>query len=284
MNRFFMTTFAVLSAGLAHAAVSGGHAPVTNATPACTTSPCANTADAQSRGDMLEREGKNVLDKIRQSADDRTRWKTVLYSEGTSTSELELTIVKSADFKMRLDPKAGTLSFSTATSLDTFAIHDRRSRVDPCPSYNIRIVEASPAHALIRHVCPKKEYQPGKFYMSNQYFLYDVETGTATSIWLAAASGKETPFPSARPHPTVQPIRGGYMVKWAGDFPGDSPSGKIELRNKYMPQSVSGKRSLVCIDVSDPGAPAVENGMCEGEALEKLASHGAGTGAQGKEG
>jgi hypothetical protein len=241
-------------------------------TPAqCTAPSCGNAAGEMPRGDVLEQKGKAILDEMRQSGDDKARWATVIYSEGTRLSELELTIIKSADFRMRLDPKLGTLAFSTPRSRHTFLIDDPKGREDTCPSYNVRIVEASKAHALIRYVCPKKEYRPGKFYMSNQFFLYDVETGTARSIWHAAAFMKDTPYPAANPKPAVKLISDGYKFDWVGDFPSDSAPSKMEIHNKYVRQPNNGKLALVCVDMSNPKKPAVENEMCEGEELQKAA-------------
>lgn len=221
---------------------------------------------------MLEREGLKQLKAIRQSADDKTRWRTVIYSDGTDEADFELTIIKSADFKIRLDPKLGTISLSSPKSWHVFAIHDPRARVNPCPVYDIRIVEASTSHALIRHVCPKREYRPSKFYMSNWFFLYDVQTGAARSIWGAAEFSKDARYPTANPQPSVQPIDGGYVYHRVGNYPG-SEAGQMKLHNKYMRQTVDGKLALVCIDVSNPKRPAVENEICEGEDLRKVVAH-----------
>ncbi len=239
----------------------------------CTSNPCGNTATGEDPQEQRIREGEALNNKIRDSADDKNRWRTIpLYSDSSKPNELSLPVVKTAGLEMRLDPKLGQLTFSKTGMQQTFLIASPRgTKNSSCPEYSIEVIEASAAHALIRKTCFRAEYAPGRYSMSIEYYLYDAETAVMRNIWRATVSDKKAHMPDAKPTPTLKTLPNGYRFDWSGIQPSDSPPSTTTIHNSYVRNIEKvGEKELLCTNLSAPKGQGIEDEMCEGGILPRV--------------
>jgi hypothetical protein len=236
----------------------------------CTSSPCGNTATGEDPQEQRIREAVVRANKIRDGDDDQKRWETIsLYSDSTKPEKLKMTVVKAAKLEMQLDPKLGHISFSMPGVKQIFSIAsplgDERSI---CPRYSIDVVQASPAHVLLRMSCLKTQYSPGRYHMSVDYYLYDLETAVMRTIWAASVNDKNAHLPDAKPTPSLKIIPNGYRFDWSGVQPSDGKASTTTLHNIYVRSTEkTGKKILLCTNLSAPQGQGVEDEMCEGGIL-----------------
>jgi hypothetical protein len=217
--------------------------------------------------------GEKIIKDVKNSRDDKERWALVTLFSGSGDDEIQsVDLIKSKNFSMTLDPRKGWLTFSTGTNRQSFMIAKPDSGPDElCPNYQVRAIEAASGYAIINKICPKNEYRPGRFYMSNDYYLFVQRSNTLRSIWSAAVTTKAK-FPAPRPEIHVTQINRGYEFKWAGMFPGDGTSRKISISNLYkIETNQKGGVKLVCYDASNRNNLAKEGDMCRGEVLDQIA-------------
>lgn len=239
----------------------------------CTSTPCGNTATGEDPQEQNIREGETLNNKIRDSADDKNRWRTIpLYSDSTKPNDLRLPVVKAAGFEMRLNPKLGQLSFSKAGMQQSFLIASPRgAKNSACPEYSVEVIEASAVHALIRKTCFRAEYTPGHYNMSIEYYLYDMETAVMRNIWRAVVSDKNARMPDAKPTPTLKVLANGYRFDWSGVQPSDSPPSTTVIHNIYTRNMEKNEgKGLLCTNVSAPKGQGIEDEMCEGGILPQV--------------
>lgn len=235
----------------------------------CTSQPCANTVTGEDPQDVLLRKARAEQNKVKTEGPDEARWHIPIYSTSTARPELEMTIVKSAKFSMRLAPAQGYLNLSTPATNHVFKIAEQNAIDNLCPKYNVSIVDASKTHAVIQKSCPRIQYKPGKFFSSVTYYLYDVPTATMRDIWQASAPGSKDPLPLANPVPVMKVTADGYFFDWEGLHSGGSPASPSVVRNKYVRKTENNTPVLICIDMAVQGG-ATEDEMCEGGTLPRV--------------
>lgn len=242
----------------------------------CTKHPCPNTQTGEDPGVVEAREGGKIDAELRQDPNDKERWSSViLFSSSTEKQQLSMPIVMAAKFNIALNPKNGTLTFSSPNVSQSFRISDASSGSDsgtPCKKYQIRVIDAGTDYALIKKTCPKQEYRPQRFYRGSDYYIYDQKTNVMRAIWSASTQlDTSTPFPTAKPEISVKGIRDGYEFSWSGMLPSDNPPKLIKIHNIYKREAdENGKQSLVCYDAKDRQHLIRENEMCESETLERI--------------
>ena len=242
----------------------------------CTAHPCPNTETGEDPALIEVRKGSKIENKIRTGPNDKERWSNlILFSSSTDKKSLHIPIVAAINFDVSLDPKNGSLKFSTSNTFQTFKISEPLAALSPetlCPKYQIEVIDGAPGYALIKKTCPKHEYKPGRFFRSTDYFLYDQKTNTARAIWSAHTQlGTSTPFPAARPEIVIKKIKDGYKFDWAGPFPSDNPPTPMTIHNIYKQEvGKDGKPLLSCYDATNPTRLLKENEMCESFNLERI--------------
>lgn len=241
----------------------------------CAYQPCPNTPTGEDPAVIDMREQERWEKSLQDGSDDIKRWKSIrLYSDTTEADQLKLSIIKSRKFEMQLIPQKGLVRFSAPEMAVAFRIASiPGSKADVCPLYNLKVVEASSEHAVVRKSCPRYEYAPNRFHMDAEYFLFDWRSLTMRSLWFAVSSSKDAPFPDAKPPIKVVPIANGYRFDWAGLFPDDNSPQKIKISNSYIREKRSnGYPVLVCTDLSAAKGEGRENEMCEGRTLDRVDS------------
>jgi hypothetical protein len=228
---------------------------------------CKDLTKQEEPGDKAEREGRSVVESVRNGNDDKARWSLVkLYSDSTDPAELTMPIVKSAGFNMKLDPNKGRLILTGKHGTDMFDIASAKGEVrGDCFEYTVAISEASAKHALIRLHCSPVEYRPNKFRASVNYYLYDVETSMMRAIWRRTASGKDSPAPFAEPDLSLRIVPNGYKFDWIEKRPGLSIKDRGEAHAMYLRKNIDGKLVLTCTDTSSPKGEGFEDGICLAE-------------------
>lgn len=242
----------------------------------CTVHPCPNTQTGEDPGVVEAREGGKIDAELREDPNDKDRWSSViLFSSSTERQQLSMPIVMSAKFDIALNPKRGTLTFSSPSASQSFRISDTSSGSDsrnPCKKYQIRVIEAGMDYALVKKICPKQEYRPQKFYRGSDYYIYDQKTNTMREIWSASTQiDSSSPFPTAKPEISIKKVKEGYEFNWNGMFPSDNPPKSMTIHNIYKREvDEKGRQSLVCYDASDRRHLIKENEMCESASLEQI--------------
>lgn len=238
----------------------------------CTSIPCPNTPSGEDPELIDIREGAQIEKRMRADPDDRRRWSNIIiFADATAKHELTLPIVMKEKFSVTLAPENGALEFSSAMGTHAFRIAaDAGTIGDPCPKYQIRVVEADTDYAIIRKTCPKREYKPGQFYRSNDFYLYDIKSATLRVIWAASSLAMDAPAPIAKPDIRISKLKNGYQFKWSGLFPSSNGISQMTINNIYRHESSSKGITLVCYDVRSPERPLKEGDMCEGEVMEKI--------------
>jgi hypothetical protein len=240
----------------------------------CTSAPCGNTKTGEDPQEQRLREASAQSDAIRAGDDDKRRWSSIrLNSDTTKPERLTMPVVKAAGLEMRLDPKLGRLSFRKPGVEQTFAIaNPLGDKSSVCPEYSIQIIEASPAHALVRMACLQAEYAPGRYHMGVDYYLYDVDAAVMRNIWRAAVTDKKARLPDAKPTPSLKILANGYRFDWSSMQPSDNRPSTTVLHNSYTRSTEkSGAKVLVCTNLSTPKGEGVEDEMCEGGVLSAIA-------------
>lgn len=249
-------------------------APTTAAPTKCTSEPCGNTATGEDPQDVALRKANQARDALAATGTDQERWVFPLFSDTTDPARLQMDVVKSAGFKLRLVPQKGHLVFERPGAVDTFEIAAKDLKGSTCPQYGVSVIAAGASYALIKKNCPLAEYKPNRFAMTSEYYLYDANSAVMRSVWAAHAGSKDEKFPAAKPAPTVKKIADGYQFSWAGIWPNDPAQKKVEIRNKYhwKTDKASGKTELQCTDLTAPKDESLENEMCEGGILPLVSS------------
>lgn len=132
------------------------------------------------------------------------------------------------------------------------------------------IIDASETHVVLKKFCQQYPYRNNRAYMCNDFFLYDLETGSMRTIWSASTQAIGSPAPDAIPVPSVQKVNDGYRYDWTGLFPSDNIPSKMEIHNLYLrKKSVTGENHLTCIDTTAQKNRGTENEMCEGSLFKQ---------------
>ena len=225
-------------------------------------------AAPQNPGEVAERAGHEAVEQARTGSDDKKRWSYVVMESDATAEEagnLVMPLVKAAQFEMRLQPKDGHIIFTKPGIKHVFQLASPKgSKGDICPEYNVRVLEASSGHAVFRMVCLAFEDRPNRVFMSNQFFLYDVQTATVRNLWTAMRDQKGDRMPEADPPIKVKTTATGYRFDWAGVHPGEDGPIKKNIRNVYTREK-SGKQAgtLSCADLNFPGKEGFESESCQ---------------------
>jgi len=244
----------------------------------CTIRPCPNTETGEDPAAIEIRKANDLEDQIRNGTNDRERWKNlILFSSSTDNPSLRIPIVAATKFEVSLDPRQGSLKFSTLSTSQTFRISEPMANLTSdtlCPKYRIEVIDGAPGYALIKKTCSIHEYKPGRFFRSTDYFLYDQKTNTAREIWSASTQlAASTPFPTAKPEIVIKRLNDGYKLDWTGMFPSDNQPSRMTIHNIYMQEvGKGGKPLLSCYDATNPSRLLKENEMCESHNLERISS------------
>ena len=109
----------------------------------------------ESLSDKAQRESETMAEQIKQGDNDKERWARVsLYSDSEEPEDLALTVIKNAGLAMKLDPLRGQLEFTSKGNRQAFTIATARDdKRTTCPKYNVRVIDASAKHAVLRRVC-----------------------------------------------------------------------------------------------------------------------------------
>lgn len=242
---------------------------VAKSNPRCTSTPCGNTASGEDPQDVRIREGMQMRARIAGSASDQARWKIPIFSDAKDPKDLELDLVKTADFKLRLMPQQGRLEFLKAGTSEVFEIGPAANSNNlMCRRYALRVIDASVDHAMIQKSCSLSEYRPGRFHKSTAYYLYDAPTHTMRLVWDSFASEKDAPSTAPSEKPNVLIVPNGYEIRMGGTYIFEGETIKLSLRNAYLRQpTANGKMELVCSDLLQPKAERIEAASCEGGIL-----------------
>lgn len=241
----------------------------------CATKPCANTPTGEDPETIQLRLGKKMQDDFRRDPDDARRWSNVIiFSKSAHKDNLTMPIIKSSDFVMTLDPDKGILRFSSPNVTQSFQIASStpHKQNDLCPKYQLRVLDGAPDYALIEKACPMREYEPGRFFRSATYYIYDMKSATMREIWMGARGFDTTsPFPSADPRIVLKKIKDGYQFDWRGMSADDNPPIPVRIHRAYRRErDKQGNIELVCYDTTRPQRPVKENESCESEILERV--------------
>jgi len=233
----------------------------------CDATSCGNEFTGNSPKGDVQREREARSERIKQEGNDKERWARIsLYSDSEDAEDLAMTIVKSAGLAMKLDPARGHLELESNVKKQVFGIATARDeKPTTCPKYNIRVIDASAKHAVLRRVCNEYEFRPNRYVASVDYFLYDFETASMRMIWHNEVTKKNSPLPVARPVPTVRVVANGYQFDWRAQTAGKESEGPTEIHTSYLRKTIDGARSLVCTDNVVPRSQSTETGYCEGE-------------------
>lgn len=225
-------------------------------------------AAPQNPGEVAERARQAAVERARSGNDDKKRWSFVVMESDATAEEadtLVMSLVKAAKFEMRLQPKEGHIIFTKPGIKHVFKLGNRAdSKGNICPNYNVRVLEASSGHAVFRMVCKPFEYPRNRVFMSNQFYLYDVQTATVRNLWTVFGDEKTARFPEADPPITVQITATGYRFDWAGVQTGEDGPIKMNIRNVYTREK-TGKLAgtLSCADLNFPGREGFESESCQ---------------------
>jgi hypothetical protein len=233
----------------------------------CATTPCGNTSTGESPADKAQRESEAMTEQIKQGDNDKERWARVaLYSDSEEPEDLDLTVVKNAGLAMKLDPLRGHLEITSKGNRQVFTIATARDdKRTTCPKYNVRVIDATAKHAVLRRVCNEYEFRPNRFVASVDYFIYDVDTTTLRSIWRNEVTKKGAPLPVAKPVPMLRILPNGYQFDWQAQNLSKVSEGPAEIHTSFLRKTVNGARSLICTDNAAPKGESLEAGYCEGE-------------------
>ncbi|HEY0491475.1 MAG TPA: hypothetical protein VGD30_18340 [Telluria sp.] len=234
----------------------------------CSGTPCANTLTGENPGQVAQRHSDELNATIRASDDDKKRWsRFVIYADSTALEDLQLELHKKSGLKLELFPSKGDLKFSRPGMAQIFHIAaPRKSKNDPCPEYDLKVLDASADHAVIRKTCPTYEYRPGRRYRGYEYYLYDQRSATMQQIWAASSMENVQQLGIPKPEPLVTMTPDGFTFKWKSEVPGSTGAG-TSYNNIYTRiRAKNGEFILSCRDLSAPKGEEA-GGTCEGGAL-----------------
>ncbi|WP_426344514.1 hypothetical protein ACN9MU_10020 [Pseudoduganella sp. R-32] len=226
--------------------------------------PFACCAAIANPADKSQRESEAMSERIKQGDNDKQRWARIsLYSDSEAPEDLAMPLVKDVGLWMKLDPSRGHLEFSSKGSVQVFAIAAaRNARRTVCAKYNLRAIDASAKHALLRRVCNEYEYRPNHFLASVDYFIYDAETASMRAIWHNEVTNQGAPLPVAKPVPVLRSLPNGYRFDWKSERIGNNSEGPAEIHTSYLR---NGAGNLTCTDNAATEGKGTEAGYCEGE-------------------
>jgi len=236
----------------------------------CSSTPCANTATGEDPGEIELRAANLELNKIRASSDDKLRWQTItLFSNSKDPKNQKLIVHKESNTEVALEADRGLLVFRSPQGRNAFQIATSSGDADnPCPKYQLEVVDASSEHAIIRKICPKYVYAQGHEFKSFDYYLYDRQTATMRVIWSASALQNVSMLKMPIPDPVVTPTARGYRYQWKGQVALSGSLGNVSYNNLYeRKKSSSGSLELICKDMSAGKQGEIEVGSCEGGIL-----------------
>ena len=225
-------------------------------------------AAPQNPGEVAERAGHEAVEQARAGSDDKKRWSYVVMSSDATAEEadtLVMPVVKAAQFEMRLQPKEGHIIFTKPGIKHVFKLaNSADSKGNICPKYIVQVLEASSGHAVFQKVCMPFKYPRNRVFMSNQFYLYDVQTASVRNLWTAFGDEKTARLPEADPPITVKVTPTGYRFDWAGVQTGEDGPIKMNIRNVYTREK-SGKHAgtLSCADLNFPGKEGFESESCQ---------------------
>ena len=271
IHRLTTVTIALMVVGKASLANTRDEPTTMN----CATKQCAATPIGMDTETKKLRLGKNIEDELRRNPNDVKRWSTVIISSTSAHKEnLTMSVIKSSNFVMTLDPAKGILHFSSPAAVQSFQIasgaaHEKNVL---CPKYQLRVLDGASDYALIEKACPIREYEPGRFFRSATYYIYDMKAATMREIWLGARGFDTTsPFPSADPEIVLKKIKDGYQLDWEGMSADDNPPTVLRIHRTYKRErDKHGNTGLVCYDTIRPQRPIKENESCESAKLERV--------------
>lgn len=226
--------------------------------------PNSSDAEYNSPGDIAEREGSKISDDLRKNSSDKVRWGSFsLNNNDTEPMALTLVLIKDARFTMHLDPKEDRLSFEKPGMKQVFAIQGRSDNNGVCPSYNIRVIDASVTHVVIEQTCHSHDSAPGKMRVSSDYYLYDMKTASMIDFWRSGVEIKKVPLSFVRPDPTVTKLHDEYKIDWKYSDITSNPVDKLNMHNiyRYMTDHTSSKIYLDCSDLTNK--QHLEGDLCE---------------------
>ena len=246
-----------------------------SAEPRCTSTPCGNTSSGEDPQELRIRRGRQMSDAVVAGTSDEERWTVPLFSDSKNPKDLELDLIESAGFRLRLHPARGQIEFMKGGANDLFEIGLPAAPTNLfCRKYFIMVLNASPTHAMIEKSCQESEYKPGRFHSSTSYFLYDSITHSMRSVWESSASVKGAPAPAIDTQPMVSVLPNGYELRWKGSYVRDGKTKTVSLHNRYTQKAIDeGMTALICRDLLHPDA-GPETGGCEGSVLSLVSSSG----------
>jgi hypothetical protein len=224
----------------------------------------SSNAEYDSPGDISERKGSKISDDLRKNASDKVRWGSFsLNSSDTDPNALKLVLIKDAGFTMHLDPKEDHLFFEKPGTKQVFAIQGPSDNDGVCPSYNIRVIDASATHVVIEQNCHSHDPSPGKMRISSDYYLYDMKTASMIDFWRSGIEVKKVPLSFVRPDPIVTKLHEGYEIDWKYSDITSNPVDKLNMHNiyHYMTDRESRKVYLNCSDLTNK--QRLDGDLCE---------------------
>lgn len=239
----------------------------------CRSTPCANTPTGEDRGEMDARATNAELDMMWASSDDKFRWQTItLFSNSKEPGKQKLLVHKDSNTELALEADKGLIVLRTPQTVSAFQIASPPGGTDNlCPKYQIEIVDASAVHAIVKKICPKYEYGPGREFKSYDYYLYDRTTASMRSIWSGSALQNVSMLKSPQPDPLVTPTANGYKYQWKGQVALGGSVGNVSYNNLYeRKKSKDGRLELVCRDMNVGKHGEIEGGSCEGGILDRI--------------
>jgi len=234
----------------------------------CNSNPCANTATGEDPSEIAEKKGARISNELEQTANDRDRWSaTTLYSDSKKPGGPALDIIKSVQFRIKLQPKTGTVLFEKGGIVHAFSIASPLGKPDRlCPAYAVSVVDAGFDYAVIQVNCFLYQFAPKRFYGSEEFFLYDMQTASMRSIWDAGISDNSVQGRLVSPNPTVKKISNGYTLIWNVKDRSKSATETYKVRASYIRSTEkNGTHAvLTCTDLTAPKGENIEVGICEG--------------------
>lgn len=271
----FSLLFIVCAINVGYAHADGG-LPATKTSPAisvsskdvsrCTSDPCANTSTGEDQYVIDAREAAAYNKKVLDTGTDQDRWQRFpLYSDTVNPARLTVPIIKSLGLTMQLDPQKGYLTIEKKGAKQIFEVGAAKGSNNSCPKYSLTILEGHPTYAIIQKICQGFQSGPNLYHKSVDYLLYDMETADLVSIWSSAADDKKTPFPKAKPLPTVTATSKGYRFDWTGTDNSTPARGAFSVRANFVREASNDKNKklmLACYDPKDPKGEST-GGPCE---------------------
>ncbi|MEC5407246.1 hypothetical protein VOM14_17010 [Paraburkholderia sp. MPAMCS5] len=220
--------------------------------------------ESQTPGAIAEKKGEKISDDLRRTASDKERWQSFSLGSGdTDPKALELVLIKSSGFVMRLDPKEERLYFERKGLRQAFAIQGPSGGDEVCPKYSIRVIDAAVDHAVILQNCYADGAAPGTMEISSDYYLYDVKTAIMLDFWRSGTETKKIPLAFVRPDPVVKKTDNGYRIDWVYRDKTSAPQDAVTMHNvyHYAVDSDSKLLYLRCKDLTN--TQGAEGDFCE---------------------